>query len=95
MWKVIRNTPYDTMRVCIHMILRNKSETNTLNHAQFWGFIVWQMKINEVFSLAGINVPKIEKHSLQYGKFGLHTEYLGYLLAEMQHIPLLYPDAKW
>ena len=55
----------------------------------------WQMKINEVFSLAGINVPKIEKHSLQYGKFGLHTEYLGYLLAEMQHIPLLYPDAKW
>ncbi|MEC8602893.1 MAG: 1,2-phenylacetyl-CoA epoxidase subunit PaaC [Bacteroidota bacterium] len=55
----------------------------------------WQKKINEVFALAGLSVPKIQKHSLQYGKFGLHTEYLGYLLAEMQHIPLLYPDAKW
>jgi ring-1,2-phenylacetyl-CoA epoxidase subunit PaaC len=55
----------------------------------------WINKVNDVFSLARLEVPKIEKHSLQYGKFGSHTEYLGYLLAEMQHIPLLYPDAKW
>ena len=55
----------------------------------------WKNKIKEVFSLAGLQTPTIEKHSLAYGKFGSHTEYLGFLLAEMQHIPLLYPDAKW
>ena len=55
----------------------------------------WENKIKEVFSLAGLEKPTIEKHSLAYGKFGFHTEYLGFLLAEMQHIPLLYPDAKW
>ena len=55
----------------------------------------WKNKIKEVFSLAGLQTPTIEKHSLAYGKFGSHTEYLGFLLAEMQHIPLLYPDTKW
>ena len=55
----------------------------------------WDATISKVFSAAGLEIPKIEKHSLAYGKFGSHTEYLGFLLAEMQHIPLLYPDAKW
>ena len=26
---------------------------------------------------------------------GYHTEYLGYILAEMQYLPRAYPDAKW
>ena len=55
----------------------------------------WQNKTKEVFALAGLKIPTIEKHTLAYGKFGSHTEYLGFLLAEMQHIPLSYPDAKW
>ena len=55
----------------------------------------WQIKIEEVFELAGLDIPTIEKHTLAYGKYGFHTEYLGFLLAEMQHIPLSYPDAKW
>jgi len=55
----------------------------------------WNKKTKEVFSLAGLSVPSTPKHSMGYGKHGVHTEYLGYLLAEMQHLNLLYPDAKW
>ncbi len=55
----------------------------------------WNKKVQEVFSEAGLSVPKSHKYSMGYGKFGVHTEYLGYILAEMQHLNLLYPDAKW
>ena len=55
----------------------------------------WRKKTNEVIVEAGLVVPENQPHSIQYGKDGVHTEYLGFLLAEMQHLPLLYPDAKW
>ena len=55
----------------------------------------WTEKVKGVFLDAGLNIPSITKHSMGYGKHGIHTEYLGYLLAEMQHLNLLYPDAKW
>ncbi|MBT4882228.1 MAG: phenylacetate-CoA oxygenase subunit PaaI, partial [Flavobacteriales bacterium] len=29
------------------------------------------------------------------GKKGLHTEYLGFILSEMQFLQRAYPDAKW
>jgi ring-1,2-phenylacetyl-CoA epoxidase subunit PaaC len=29
------------------------------------------------------------------GPQGRHTEALGFLLAEMQHLPRMYPDATW
>ena len=44
---------------------------------------------------ASIDIPEANLYSLKYGKNGFHTEYLGYILAEMQHLPLLYPDATW
>ena len=28
-------------------------------------------------------------------KKGIHTEYLGYLLTEMQYLQRAYPDANW
>ena len=55
----------------------------------------WRKKTSEIIIEAGLVVPENKPHSMQYGKDGIHTEYLGYLLAEMQHLPLLYPDAKW
>ena len=55
----------------------------------------WDKKIKEIFLSAGLTVPSTPKHSMRYGKYGVHTEYLGFLLAEMQHLNLLYPDAKW
>ena len=32
---------------------------------------------------------------LSGGKKGLHTEKLGFMLAEMQYLPRTYPNAKW
>ena len=29
------------------------------------------------------------------GKTGIHTEHLGFILAEMQFLPRAYPDATW
>ncbi|MFX8688924.1 Phenylacetic acid catabolic protein, partial [Acinetobacter baumannii] len=29
------------------------------------------------------------------GKSGMHTEYLGYILAEMQYMQRAYPNSEW
>ena len=55
----------------------------------------WMDIIKKTFEDSNINLPEDIHFTLEYGKNGYHTEYLGYLLAEMQHLPLLYPDAKW
>ena len=55
----------------------------------------WFTIVNNTLNDAGLSSPENIPYTLQYGKDGFHTEYMGYLLAEMQHLPLLYPDAKW
>ena len=55
----------------------------------------WFNIVNNTLNDAGLSSPENISYTLQYGKDGFHTEYMGYLLAEMQHLPLLYPDAKW
>ena len=55
----------------------------------------WFNIVNNTLNDAGLSSPENIPYTLQYGKDGFHTEYMGYLLAEMQHLPLLYPDAKW
>ena len=55
----------------------------------------WEQLVISTLRSASIEVPEANLYSLQYGKNGFHTEYLGYILAEMQHLPLLYPDASW
>jgi len=55
----------------------------------------WFNIVTETLNDAGLSSPENIPYTLQYGKDGFHTEYMGYLLAEMQHLPLLYPDAKW
>ncbi|GCD76826.1 phenylacetic acid degradation protein [Thermaurantimonas aggregans] len=54
----------------------------------------WESKVNEILSLATLTVPQANWFQ-KGGKQGRHTEYLGYILAEMQHLPRMYPDAKW
>ena len=56
---------------------------------------VWFNIVTDTLNDAGLSSPENISYTLQYGKDGFHTEYMGYLLAEMQHLPLLYPDAKW
>ena len=55
----------------------------------------WAELVTPVLENASIKVSENNLFSLKYGKNGFHTEYLGYILAEMQHLPLLYPDAIW
>ena len=55
----------------------------------------WFNIVRDTLNDAGLSSPENISYTLQYGKDGFHTEYMGYLLAEMQHLPLLYPDAKW
>ena len=55
----------------------------------------WFNIVTDALNDAGLSSPENIPYTLQYGKDGFHTEYMGYLLAEMQHLPLLYPDAKW
>lgn len=54
----------------------------------------WIQKIREIFYMSKLSVPE---NNYQYtgGKNGVHTEHLGYILAEMQFLPSKYPDAIW
>ena len=54
----------------------------------------WLQKVKEVFEEATLTVPEI-KHNHKGGKTGVHTEKLGYILAEMQYLPRMEPEANW
>jgi len=54
----------------------------------------WTQKVNEILFLAQLTAPK-NQFSVRGGKQGIHTEYLGHILAEMQFLPGKYPDAVW
>jgi len=54
----------------------------------------WETEIHELLEKANIKLP--ETVFMQKGsRKGLHTEHLSYILAEMQALPRMYPDAKW
>jgi ring-1,2-phenylacetyl-CoA epoxidase subunit PaaC len=56
--------------------------------------INWDTMVNEVLEKATLTRP--EDTFMQTGsKKGIHTEHLGFLLAEMQYLPRMYPGAKW
>ena len=54
----------------------------------------WDKTINDVFERATLIRPT--DSYMQTGSLnGIHSEYLGHLLAEMQFLPRAYPTAKW
>jgi ring-1,2-phenylacetyl-CoA epoxidase subunit PaaC len=54
----------------------------------------WINKINTILSEAELEMP--EAGWMQDGgKKGIHTEYLGYLLAEMQYMQRTFPNMTW
>jgi ring-1,2-phenylacetyl-CoA epoxidase subunit PaaC len=54
----------------------------------------WSNKVNEVLERATLKIPSAT--FMQSGSLkGFHTEHLGFLLAEMQHIPRSYPNSTW
>ena len=56
--------------------------------------VQWDQKVNEILSLATLKRPE-DAWMQSGGKQGEHSEYLGYVLAVMQHLPRMYPEATW
>lgn len=56
--------------------------------------VFWHERVRQVTAEATLTIPD-ESWMQQGGKQGRHTEHLGYILAEMQHLPRSYPDARW
>jgi len=50
--------------------------------------------IAEILTSATLRTPE-SSYFQKGGKQGVHTEHLGYLLAEMQHIQRTYPNMEW
>jgi len=54
----------------------------------------WEKHISELVEKSTLTIP--QNVFMQTGsRKGIHTEYLAFILAEMQALPRMYPDAKW
>lgn len=51
-------------------------------------------KVSEILQEATLEVPE-SKYFQKGGKQGIHTEHLGYLLAELQYMQRAYPNMEW
>ena len=54
----------------------------------------WNAEVEAVFAVAGLRQPP-ERAFRSTGKLGRHSEHLGFLLAEMQHLQRSYPGGVW
>ncbi|MCU0351192.1 MAG: phenylacetate-CoA oxygenase subunit PaaC [Flavobacterium sp.] len=54
----------------------------------------YYQKVSAIFEEATIEVPKIE-YFQKGGKQGIHSEYMGYILTEMQYMQRTYPNMNW
>lgn len=54
----------------------------------------WVNAVGDVFDEAGLSPPE-DPYQKTGGRFGFHTEHLGYLLAEMQWVQRSYPGMQW
>jgi ring-1,2-phenylacetyl-CoA epoxidase subunit PaaC len=54
----------------------------------------WEKRVSEVLKIATLVAPT-QKWMQKGGKEGLHTESLGYILAEMQHLQRTHPNCNW
>ena len=54
----------------------------------------WEERVGTVLEEATLKRPAASRFPW-YGKGGVHTEHLGHMLAEMQHLPRAFPGATW
>ena len=54
----------------------------------------WKAKVNEIFTEATIPVPP-DGWMQTGGKNGIHSEHLGFILADLQFLQRAYPDCEW
>lgn len=61
-----------------------------------WGLLQkqWLAQMESVLIAATLVVPK-ESAFISTGKRGMHSEHMGYILAEMQHLQRAYPGGVW
>jgi ring-1,2-phenylacetyl-CoA epoxidase subunit PaaC len=55
----------------------------------------WKNLVTDTLEEATLTVPDFDQFMASGGRQGKHTEHLGHLLAEMQHLRRSYPDAVW
>ena len=55
----------------------------------------WMQKVKNVFSEATLPFPDKNSWMQSGGKEGMHTEYLGYILADLQFLQRAYPGCEW
>ncbi len=55
----------------------------------------WKAEITSLLAEATLTIPDTMGYAASGSRQGHHTEYLGFILAEMQCIPRSMPDAKW
>jgi ring-1,2-phenylacetyl-CoA epoxidase subunit PaaC len=51
-------------------------------------------QVSEVLREATLEIPE-SKYFQKGGKEGIHTEYMGYILADLQYMQRTYPNMKW
>ncbi len=54
----------------------------------------WDQKVDQILDMATLKRPE-DVWFQSGGKQGEHSEYLGYILSDMQHLPRMYPEAEW
>ena len=55
---------------------------------------LWDKHIEDTFAQANISKPENE-FMMSGGRDGVHSEYLGHILSEMQYLQRAYPEATW
>ena len=54
----------------------------------------WQAEMTHIFNEAGLAIPQATRF-LSTGKRGVHSEHMGFILTEMQHLQRSFPGGVW
>ncbi|WBY02689.1 phenylacetate-CoA oxygenase subunit PaaC [Ramlibacter tataouinensis] len=54
----------------------------------------WEAEMGVILAEAGLEIPQASPF-LSTGKRGVHSEHMGYILAEMQHLQRAFPGGVW
>ena len=54
----------------------------------------WYLKMEELLATSNLKKPE-NNYQVKGSRNAVHSEHLGFLLAEMQHLPRMHPEAKW
>lgn len=54
----------------------------------------YYQKVNDILEEATLKIPE-SKYFQKGGKQGIHTEHMGYILAELQYMQRAYPNMEW